>query len=142
VDVNVVCAGERMMHGEDDAPDAADERADEGADADVGTMPVEPVSSLSGLTVAGLGSRADEIHGVTLGLLGHQAALLHGLAVGAFNHVAEVQRGVSIGLVNSAERMEGFSFQLGVINHVPSNPPGLRWLPLFNASFGDEEADS
>lgn len=27
-------------------------------------------------------------------------------------------------------------FQLGVLNHVKSNPKGLRWLPLFNTSFG------
>lgn len=51
---------------------------------------------------------AANLHGINLGLIG----------VGAKNNI----KGINVGL-------------LGVLNHVKSNPKGLRWLPIFNTSF-------
>ena len=59
---------------------------------------------------------------------------MKGLSVSAFNHVQGDVFGVCIGIFNWANRVRGF--QLGVLNHVRSNPKGLRWLPIFNTSFG------
>ena len=42
--------------------------------------------------------------------------------------------GVCIGIFNWAYAVRGF--QLGILNHVKSNPKGLHWLPVFNTSFG------
>jgi hypothetical protein len=56
-----------------------------------------------------------------------------GLSISAFNHIRGEQRGVTIGILNFAEEISGF--QLGLLNHVGSNPKGLRWLPLFNTRF-------
>ena len=41
--------------------------------------------------------------------------------------------GLSIGVVNMAEQLNGV--QIGLINYVPSNPLGLKILPLLNFSF-------
>jgi hypothetical protein len=59
-----------------------------------------------------------------------------GLAVSAFNAFSGSHTGLAIGLVNWAEELHGV--QLGLINHASNNPPGLRWLPLVNAHFGDD----
>ena len=55
------------------------------------------------------------------------------LGPAAYNAVSGRQTGVTIGLFNYAEEIEGI--QIGLLNHVPSNPPWLRWLPIFNAKF-------
>ena len=59
---------------------------------------------------------------------------MKGLSFSAFNHIEGDVFGVCIGIFNWAYAVRGF--QLGVLNHVKSNPKGLRWLPLFNTSFG------
>ncbi len=58
---------------------------------------------------------------------------MKGLSVSVFNHVQGEVFGVCIGIFNYAYAVHGF--QLGILNHVKSNPKGLRWLPIFNTSF-------
>lgn len=59
---------------------------------------------------------------------------MKGLSVSAFNHIEGEVFGICIGIFNWAYAVRGF--QLGILNHVKSNPKGLRWLPVFNTSFG------
>jgi hypothetical protein len=59
---------------------------------------------------------------------------MKGISFSAFNHIEGDVFGVCIGIFNWAYAVRGF--QLGILNHVKSNPKGLRWLPLFNTSFG------
>ncbi|MEP1097358.1 MAG: hypothetical protein ABJG78_19735 [Cyclobacteriaceae bacterium] len=61
---------------------------------------------------------------------------LKGLAISAFNQIRGENNGLSIGVLNIAEGGKGF--QLGILNHYPNNPKGLRWLPIFNANFNKE----
>lgn len=56
-----------------------------------------------------------------------------GISVSAFNHIRGYQRGVAIGIFNFTYDIKGI--QLGVLNHVESNPRYLRWLPIFNTHF-------
>jgi hypothetical protein len=56
-----------------------------------------------------------------------------GLSVSAFNHIRGSQRGLAVGIFNYAYDIKGL--QLGLLNHVSSNPKGLRWLPIFNTRF-------
>ena len=48
----------------------------------------------------------------------------------AYNAVSGRQTGLTVGLFNHAEDLCGI--QLGLLNHVPSNPAWARWLPLIN----------
>jgi hypothetical protein len=59
---------------------------------------------------------------------------MKGFSVSAFNHIEGDVFGICIGIFNWAFSVRGF--QLGILNHVKSNPKGLRWLPIFNTSFG------
>ncbi len=103
--------------------------------------------SLAGLAVAGpkvSGLQAalivggEQVQGISLapayfrieGMDGY----MKGISVSAFNHVQGDVFGICIGIFNWAYAVRGF--QLGVLNHVKSNPKGLRWLPIFNTSFG------
>jgi len=60
-------------------------------------------------------------------------AVMKGISVSAFNHIKGYQKGLAIGIINLAGEAKGV--QLGVLNHIADNPRGLRWLPVFNASF-------
>jgi hypothetical protein len=106
---------------------------------------------LGGISIAAVGIGAPKITGLQIALAsGGQAvrgitiapayfrvegdeAYMKGLTVSAFNHIMGDQFGVTIGIFNYAWSVRGF--QLGVLNHVKSNPKGLRWLPIFNTSF-------
>ncbi|MEQ9405142.1 MAG: hypothetical protein RIM99_16245 [Cyclobacteriaceae bacterium] len=59
---------------------------------------------------------------------------LKGIAISAFNQIRGENNGISIGVLNIAEGGKGF--QIGLLNHNPNNPKGLKWLPFFNANFG------
>jgi hypothetical protein len=61
------------------------------------------------------------------------AAIMKGVSISAFNHIMGSFNGLSIGIFNYAYHQRGL--QLGILNHVKDNPPGLRWLPIFNTSF-------
>ncbi len=108
---------------------------------------------LKGISIAGLGVGAPAVTGLQVALLsggevvegitlapayfrihGGENTYMKGLSVSAFNHIMGDQFGVAIGIFNYAYSVRGF--QLGVLNHVKNNPPGLRWLPVFNTSFG------
>lgn len=60
-------------------------------------------------------------------------ATMKGVSISAFNQTFGNHKGVSIGVVNWARSQRGL--QLGLINVVKDNPPGLRILPIFNTSF-------
>jgi hypothetical protein len=103
--------------------------------------------SLAGLAVGGpkvsgiqaaLVVGGEQVQGISIapayfrieGLDGH----MKGFSVSAFNHIEGDVFGVCIGIFNWAYAVRGF--QLGILNHVKSNPKALRWLPIFNTSFG------
>lgn len=119
----------------------------------VGGLGVGAGGHLKGISIAGLGvgapavtglqvallSGGEEVEGITLApayirIRGDENAYMKGLSVSAFNHIRGDLFGVTIGIFNYAYSVRGF--QLGVLNHVKNNPPGLRWLPVFNTSFG------
>jgi hypothetical protein len=79
-------------------------------------------ADVSGITVAPAYFRLKDYDGEMVGL-----------SISAFNHISGFQRGVAIGIFNYTYDIKGF--QLGLLNHVGSNPKGLRWLPLFNTRF-------
>ena len=64
---------------------------------------------------------------------GEEEASMTGVSISAFNHIKGSQRGLAIGIFNYANECKGI--QIGILNHIASNPRGLRWLPLINASF-------
>jgi hypothetical protein len=63
-------------------------------------------------------------------------AQLKGASISAFNQIRGKNNGVSIGILNMSEGGKGF--QIGLLNHNPNNPKGLRWLPFFNANFSKD----
>lgn len=107
---------------------------------------------VAGISLAGLAVGGPKIAGIQAALMvgGEQVqgisiapayfriesmdGYMKGLSLSAFNHVQGEVFGVCIGIFNWAYAVRGF--QLGVLNHVKSNPKGLRWLPIFNTSFG------
>ncbi len=91
--------------------------------------------ALTGLSAALVTAKGEEINGAALAGIRTQSDRLTGVQIAAWNRVRESQRGVTIGIFNQSEQLEGFSFQLGLLNHIPTNPAWARWLPLFNAGF-------
>jgi hypothetical protein len=108
---------------------------------------------LKGISIAGLGAGAPAVTGLQVALVsggntvrgitlapayfrieGDDEAYMKGLSVSVFNHISGDQFGIAIGIFNYAWSVRGF--QLGVLNHIKNNPPGLRWLPVFNTNFG------
>jgi len=107
---------------------------------------------LKGISIAGLGTGAPKITGLQISLISggeyvtgitfapayfriedEDGSYMKGLSISAFNHIMGDQFGVAIGIFNYAWSVRGI--QLGILNHVKSNPKGLRWLPIFNTSF-------
>jgi hypothetical protein len=106
---------------------------------------------LKGISIAGIGVGASTVTGLQVAMMSGGSAVrgvtiapayfriegedsyMKGLSVSAFNHIMGEQFGVAIGVFNYAWAVRGF--QLGLLNHVKSNPRGLRWLPIFNTSF-------
>jgi len=62
---------------------------------------------------------------------------LRGVSVSAFNQIRGKNNGVTIGILNLSKGGKGI--QIGLLNHNPDNPKGLRWLPFFNANFSKGE---
>lgn len=116
--------------------------------------------SVNGLTIAGVGVGGPSVRGIVIaaaaggndvrgfmivpgyfrvgdkkkfGDSDSPEATMKGVSISAFNQTYGHYNGVSIGVVNWARSQRGF--QLGLINIVKSNPPGLRILPIFNTSF-------
>lgn len=109
--------------------------------------------TLSGLSLAGLATGSQVVQGVQISLVSGgvqvtgmtiapayftvraegEDAFMRGLAISAFNHIQGNQYGIAIGVFNFAYQVRGV--QLGILNHVKSNPRGLRWLPIFNTRF-------
>lgn len=73
---------------------------------------------------------------VKVGDDGVEDAELKGVAISAFNQIKGENNGVSIGILNLSEGGKGL--QIGLLNHNPNNPKGLRWLPFFNANFSKD----
>jgi len=116
--------------------------------------------SVNGLSIAGVGVGSPVLRGVVIsaaaggnnvsgfmivpgyfrvgdkknyGDEGDSGATMKGVSISAFNQTFGNFNGVSIGVVNWTRSQRGL--QLGLINIVKSNPPGLRVLPIFNTSF-------
>ena len=106
-----------------------------GGDEKAAEPPLQRESSLNGIAATLGRVKAHEINALTVAGLMNHAKRHNGFSVGVYNRVEEVQKGVTIGVFNSAETMDKFGFQLGLLNHVPTNPSWARWLPLFNTSF-------
>jgi hypothetical protein len=118
----------------------------------VGGLGIGAGERVAGVSLAGLAVGGPRISGIQAALvIGGEAVegisiapayfriedpdgYMKGISVSAFNHVQGEVFGVCIGIFNWAYAVRGF--QLGILNHVKSNPKGLRWLPIFNTSFG------
>ena len=127
----------------------------------VGGIGVGAGESVSGLAIAGIGVGSPTVRGVVIAAaaggnnvsgfmivpayfrVGDKkdsdsdndgpSATMKGVSISAFNQTFGNFNGVSIGVVNWARSQRGL--QLGLINIVKDNPPGLRVLPIFNTSF-------
>lgn len=77
-------------------------------------------------------AEADNISCICAALLHTHAQHQNGLSLSACNDVDVTQRGWTLGLFNSAKSLEGLGFQIGLINHVETNPKWAQWLPLVN----------
>jgi hypothetical protein len=88
--------------------------------------------TIAGIAVTGLLARAGNMHGV-VAALGHlNAQRFSGLGISLCTRIEKAQTGVTFGAFNHAESIDGFGFQLGLLNHIPTNPSWARWLPLIN----------
>ncbi|MBL8767374.1 MAG: hypothetical protein JNL94_08425 [Planctomycetes bacterium] len=88
--------------------------------------------TIAGIAVTGLRARAGSMRGV-VAALGHlNAKDFKGLGISLCTRIEKAQTGVTFGAFNHAETIDGFGFQLGLINHIPTNPSWARWLPLIN----------
>lgn len=122
----------------------------------VGGIGVGSGEILIGLNIAGVGVGAPEVKGISIasvvggnrvvGLaiapamfkigdkdIDEEDVELKGVSISAFNNIQGENNGLSIGIFNIAKGGKGF--QIGLLNHNPNNPKGLRWLPFFNANF-------
>ena len=117
----------------------------------IGGIGVGAGERLTGVGIGGIGAGAPEIRGLAVGGLGvggndlrgiflaggfimvDVGGRLTGLAASSFNYVRGAQTGLSVGIVNYAWSVKGL--QVGLVNIVRDNPPGLRVLPVFNTSF-------
>lgn len=119
-----------VEHGDDvevsDVTKKMDEarRRGERGEADPGTI--------AGIALTGLRARAGSMHGI-VAALGHlNAKEFTGLGISLCTRIEKAQTGVTFGAFNHAETIDGFGFQLGLLNHIPTNPSWARWLPLVN----------
>jgi hypothetical protein len=85
------------------------------------------------LFVGSADAKGIQVAPVYLRIQGKESASMTGISVSAFNHIKGSQRGLTIGIFNYAIECKGV--QIGLLNHIASNPRGLRWLPIINASF-------
>jgi len=91
---------------------------------------------IKGVTITGLALGGEEITGVSIAV-GHvrieNDGILTGVTAAAFPYIKGLLRGVSFGIFNYAYEVSGI--QIGILNYVADNPPGLKYLPIFNTSF-------
>jgi hypothetical protein len=117
----------------------------------IGGLGVGAGESLSGLTFVGLAAGAPKVRGLVAAgfaaggqdvrgvlLAGAFTTVptggeIRGLAASPVNWFKGSQTGLSFGIVNYAWSLKGL--QIGLINIVRDNPPGLKVLPVFNAGF-------
>ncbi len=122
----------------------------------IGGVGVGAGQLLVGLNIAGVAVGAPEVRGISIATVvggnkvtgialapawvkigdkgsDEEEVELKGVAIAPFNQIRGQNNGVSIGVLNMSKGGKGF--QIGLLNHNPNNPKGLRWLPLFNANF-------
>jgi hypothetical protein len=122
------------------------------AGINIGGLGVGAGADVVGLSLGGLAVGGPKVRGIQAALVvgGEQVrgisiapayfriegmdGYMKGISVSAFNHIGGEVFGICIGIFNWAYSVHGF--QLGILNHVKNNPKGLRWLPVFNTSFG------
>ena len=93
-----------------------------------------------GVSIAAYRVQATELSGLAVAGIMNRSENFTGLGISAYNAISGMQTGVTIGIFNYAGKINGI--QIGLLNHVASNPPLLRWLPIFNTAFGDPEPTS
>ena len=108
--------------------------------------------TVRGLAIAGIGVGAPRIRGIVIaaaaggldvegGILApayfkiEKGGTVRGITVSAVNHIKGEQHGLSLGVVNYAWEANGW--QVGLVNYIRDNPPGLRLLPLINHRWRD-----
>lgn len=92
---------------------------------------------VGGLAVGGIAVGGKQMSGVFLaGAFTKivEDGRLRGVVASPFNHLKGTVTGLSLGIVNYAYRIEK-GIQIGLVNIVRENKPGLRVLPVFNADF-------
>lgn len=89
--------------------------------------------SITGVTFAGYRMKAPVITGLNVAIGWTDANILSGVSCAAYHQTAEMQKGLVVGVFNNAEDLQGI--QIGLLNHVESNPAWARWLPIINAKF-------
>ncbi len=87
-------------------------------------------SSARGVMVAGYRVGAHKLQGLFAAGFSVRAHELEGLGVSAYNVVTGTQNGLTVGVFNHAAHLKGV--QIGLLNHVASNPWPFRWLPVMN----------
>ncbi len=97
----------------------------------IGAPSIKGISAA--LFVGGEEAKGIQIAPAYFRLEGDEGGSMTGVTVSAFNHIKGSQHGLAIGIFNYALECKGI--QIGLLNHIASNPRGLRWLPLINASF-------
>jgi len=100
----------------------------------IGGLGLVGSGGLTGINIGGLGavSRGD-VTGISLSIITTQVQCMEGVVTGIYNRVYGRQAGLSVGVFNHATELRGV--QIGLINYVEDNPPGLRILPVVNAHF-------
>ena len=94
---------------------------------------IESEGSVSGFSLAGYKIDARTVTGVNVGVLWTETENIGFLTVGGYNRTYDTQTGLTIGLFNHAHNLAGV--QIGLLNHVETNPEGLKWLPILNVKF-------
>jgi hypothetical protein len=92
--------------------------------------------TIKGVTIAGLAAGGEEITGLTIALAHvriENDGVLTGVTAAAFPYIKGTLKGMSFGIFNYAYEVSGI--QIGLLNYVDDNPPGLKILPIFNTSF-------
>ena len=92
--------------------------------------------TVKGVSIAGGAIGGEEITGIAVAIAHiriENEGILTGVTAAAFPYIKGLLKGVSFGVFNYAYEVSGI--QIGLLNYVADNPPGLKILPLFNTSF-------
>lgn len=96
-------------------------------------------NDINGIAVSGLVCITDStMNGIEISTLFSRAETVNGVIIGLVTKTGRT-RGVQLGLINRARTMHGF--QIGLINQIQQNPKWLRVLPIINFRFAKENPE-